>query len=107
MKHEIHFPNRYFEAIIQLRPFDEEVFRFIEKQIMAKGKVTIAKIVEQKTGIDIYISSRKFAKALGKKFKQTFKGEVKMSPKLFSRDKLTSKDLYRLTVLLRLKPKDL
>lgn len=101
---EIVFKNQYYEAIIQLRPFNEEVYKFIDKKIKERGNVFIAKIIYQKTGIDIYISSNKFAQSLGKKLKQTFKGELKISTKLFSRDRQTSKEKHRVTILFRLLP---
>jgi nonsense-mediated mRNA decay protein 3 len=39
---------------------------------------------------------------LGKRLQNTFGGVFKKSTKLFTRDKQTSKNLYRLTVLFRL-----
>ena len=47
------------------------------------------------------ISSNKFARALGKKMKKSFKGVLKESKKLFGRDKMKSRDLYRVTVCFR------
>ena len=55
-----------------------------------------------KTGIDYYISSNSFLLALGKKLKKSFKGEYKLSRRIFTKNKMTSRDVYRLTVLFRL-----
>jgi NMD protein affecting ribosome stability and mRNA decay len=96
----------YFEANIQLRPFDKEVFDWILKQIAKRPKVFVSKFVEYKTGIDIFISDQRFARRLGKKLNDTFKGDLKITRTLFTQDKMTSKLVYRGTVLFRLKPKE-
>ena len=91
----------YFEAIIQIRPKKMEVIQFIKNQILKRNDVFIAKEEQLKTGVDFYGSSQKFVKALGKKLKSTFKGEVTMSYTLHTRDRQTSKDKYRATLLFR------
>jgi len=96
----------YFEANIQLRPYDKEVFEWIMKQIKKREKVFVSKLVEYKTGVDIFISDQRFARRLGKKLKDTFKGDLKITRTLFSQDKMTSRLIYRGTVLFRLKPKE-
>lgn len=91
----------YYEAIIQLRPAKKEVVDFVSNQI-DKEKIHVSKIETLKTGINIFVSSNKFAMQLGKKLKKSFKGEIKLSRSLHSRDKQTSKALYRVTVCFRL-----
>ena len=98
--------DQYFQANIQLRPFDQEVFDFIMHEVEKRGKVFISRIVEFKTGIDIYISDQKFARRLGKMMKDKFGGELKITRTLFTQDKLTSKLIYRGTVLFRLRPRE-
>ena|SRR3989344_5909627 len=93
----------YFQAIFQIRPKDNELIKFLEKQVEKNHKVWISKKVNLKTGVDYYISSNKFARQIGKKMKESFPGELKESVKLFSRDKLRSKDMYRVTVCFRRK----
>ncbi len=95
--------SRYFEAIIQLRPYDDKVYEYIEKAIEKRKGVFISRIDQLKTGIDIYISSQRFARSLGAKLKKQFKGELKNTKKLFTLDRMTSKKVYRATVLFRLK----
>ena len=63
----------YFEGILQLRNPTEEVYKFLANQFRDHPKYWIAK-----------------------------KGELKLSKKLFSQDRLTSKMVYRGTVLFRL-----
>jgi nonsense-mediated mRNA decay protein 3 len=102
MNKEVYSKNQYFEAVIQLRPFDEEVMRFIENQVKKRKDVFISKVEKLKTGVNLYISSQRFARSLGQKMKKSFKGELKITKTLHTRDKLRSKDLYRATILFRL-----
>ena len=93
----------YFEAILQLRPFDEKIMQFILNRVEERKKnVFISKIVNLKTGVDIYLSDNSFTLGLGKKLKKVFKGKLILSRKLHTRDRQTSKDLYRVTVCFRL-----
>ncbi len=94
-------PN-YYEGILQLRNPSEEVINFVRNQFKKNQKVWIAKQEKLKTGTDLYISSNKFLLSLGKKLKNSFNGELKTSRKLHSRNRVTSKNIYRVTVLFRL-----
>lgn len=95
--------NHYFEAIIQLRPYNEKVYTFIEDEIKKHKGIFISKLVEHKTGIDLYLSSQKFARNLGQKMKRKFrKGKLVMSRTLHTQDRLSSRLLYRATILFRL-----
>lgn len=95
----------YFQAIIQLRPYDQGLLDFVERRI-EKSDAWISKRIRLKTGVDLYLSSNKVARQIGKVLKKVFKGELKESRKLYSRDKQTSKNIYRVTVCFRLR-KDL
>ncbi len=96
-KHE-----HYYEAKIQVRPRDNEVIRFIINAVNENNRVRISKILEIKTGVDIYVSSRKFATMIGKKLKMRFKdGKLVVTKTLFSRNRQASKNIYRVTVLFR------
>lgn len=92
----------YYEAIIQLRPYKPEVYEFITQQIKNRKDIFISKVNELKTGIDIYISDQRFARSLGKKLKNKFKGKLVLSRKLHTVSRRTSKPLYRVTILFRL-----
>lgn len=97
-------PNAsYYEAIIQIRPADKKVLDFVRNQIEKRKNVFVSKIEEFKYGVDIYISDQRFARALGKRLKKVFGGEVKLSRKLHTVSKSSGKKLYRVTVLFRLK----
>lgn len=92
---------QYYEGILQLRNPNRKVMEFVKAQIAKKEGVFISKIVKVKNGYDYYVSSRRFLKNLGYKLRKQFGGELKMSSKLYSRDRQTSKELHRLNVLYR------
>lgn len=93
--------NQYFEGTLQLRNPSQEVIDFVENRIEKDRKCTVAKIVQLKNGYDFYLSSQRYLRSLGKKLSETFPGMWKESRKIFTRNHLTSKDVYRVTVLFR------
>ena len=95
--------NNYFEGTLQLRNPTKEVIDFVKSQC-AKGKVFITKTVKEREGFDYYITSRKFLHTLGKRLSQQFNGELKVNPRIFTKDRQTSKDVYRITIMFRLFP---
>ena len=92
----------YYEAIIQLRNPSQELLNMIKNQFNKRKDVIIVKKVEFDNGVDLYVSSQRFARALGNKMKRNFKGELKTSRSLYSVDRQTSKRIYRVTVLFRM-----
>ena len=92
---------QYFEGTLQLRNPTQKIINFVAENIEKKDNVWIAKTVKQKKGIDLYISSNKFLKEIGKKLKNTFTGELIESNKLYSRNRLTSKEIHRGCVCFR------
>ncbi|MDI6737986.1 MAG: NMD3-related protein [Nanoarchaeota archaeon] len=102
----------YYEAIIQLRASPDEierldeVRRFVQNRLKERPSVTVSKVKEFDYGIDIYVSSQSYARAIGKKLKHAFKGVLKVTRTLHTTDRMTSKLVYRGTVLFRLKPKE-
>lgn len=93
--------TQYFESTIQLRPKDEELLDFVINIVDKNPAVFISLMEEKKEGFDLLFSSNKVAMAIGKKLKKSFKGELKTSRHIFGRDKLRSKDLWRVTVCFR------
>lgn len=91
----------YYQGILQLRDPTEEVVDFIMKDIDKKKDAKIAKATKVRGGIDFYISSNKYLRILGKKLQMIFGGELKVSPKLYSIDRHTGKNIYRLNVYFR------
>ena len=99
---DIYSKEDYFEAIFQIRPNDKDVINFFKEKI-ARNKVFISKEIKKKFGTDYYLTSRKLAVIIGKRMKKKFRGETKVSKQLYSRSRMTSKLIYRLTICFRLK----
>ena len=93
--------SRYFEGILQLRNPREEVNQFIKSELEKKPEIFISQTIKHRTGLDIYFSSKKFLQGLGRQLQQKFGGELKISAEHFSRDRQTSKDMFRVNVLYR------
>ena len=92
-------PN-YYQGILQLRDVSDEVIGFVHSQIEKRHDVAVTKTVRFPNGFDLYITSQKFIRILGKKLKESFGGELKVSSKLHTKNR-QGKDLYRINVLFR------
>ena len=97
----------YYEGIMQIRGKDDELIEvadFLMKEVRkasSKG-VYINKEAKVKGGYDFYLTSQKYLQQLSKKLYKKFGGEFNLSPQLFTRNKQTSKNVYRINALLRL-----
>lgn len=91
----------YYQGILQLRDVNDEILAFVRNQIKKRDDVFITKTVKLLNGFDFYITSQKFIRILGKKLKESFGGELKVSSKLHTRNR-QGKELYRVNVLFRL-----
>lgn len=90
----------YFEGTLQVRNETEETKRFVRERVAAH-EARIAKEVAQPTGTDYYISSNSAARHVAQELQQ-YGGKMKLTRKLFSRNRQTSKDLYRVTAHVQL-----
>ena len=97
--------GKAYQAIVQVRPKDDEVLKFVNSQI-AKDGAEVTDIFERKEGYDVLISSSRAAFSLRKKFKNKFGGTTKMSRSLVGENKQKRKLVYRITILLRLKKEE-
>jgi len=90
---------------MQVRNKSNSSFEAVLDEILAKTDASnyfISKVVRLKDGIDLYMSSNRFILALGKTLSSKYGAELKTSRKLFSRDRQSGKQLWRVTVLIRL-----
>ena len=93
----------YFEAIIQLRPASPEVVDFIACEIERREDVKISKLIDLKTGLDIYLTNQRFARStLAPMLKRKFDGVLTITKALYGRHRQTNKLIYRATILFRL-----
>lgn len=90
----------YFQGILQLRDVNDEIISFVHNQIRNRGDVAVTKTIKFSNGVDLYITSQKFIQILGKKLKESFGGELKISSKLHTRNR-QGKDLYRVNVMFK------
>lgn len=94
--------NEYFEGILQVRNPNEEVLDFIAKEVEKKGDVFVAKAKKTRNGIDLYISSQRFLRTLGNKLQERFFGHLEVSRRLHTRNRMTSRDVYRVNLLFKI-----
>ena len=94
-------PEQYFEGVLQLRECNDKLIRFVESTIKKDNKARIAKIEKKHNGYDYYLSSQRYLRALGKKIKAEFPGQLIHTRKLFTRNRQTSKNVYRVFVMFR------
>ncbi len=96
--------TKYFQGILQVRNVTPEQAQKIEefaKRDTEAGSF-INKIEPVRGGIDYYMTSNHHLRRLGIYLHRKFGGILEENPKLQSRDSLAGKDLFRVTVLLRL-----
>lgn len=93
----------YFEGTLQVRNEDDAVRRFIREYI-TRQEARITKTVEERNGTDYYLTSKAVVLHLAKALQERFGGLVKTSRKLFTRNKQTSKEVYRVTAFVELPP---
>jgi NMD protein affecting ribosome stability and mRNA decay len=98
----IYSNDQYFEAKIQIRPYDEEVIDFFFKLIDNNSNILITKETKIKTGADFLVTSQKEAQKIAKQLKKRFGGKIILSRKLFSIHRQTSRKVWRVTVCFRL-----
>ncbi len=96
--------TEYYEGILQLRNSSDAVFNFIDKELkkVAIKGVFITKTVETKSGVDLYMTNKSYLRLLAQKIHAKFGGKITLNAQLFSHNHQTSKDIFRLNVLMEL-----
>ncbi|MDO8642511.1 MAG: NMD3-related protein [Candidatus Woesearchaeota archaeon] len=92
--------TQYFEGILQIRKAPEDVYAYIRKKLdLEKGKGAQATTeLRVQNGMDFYITKQAFLKKIGVLLHKKFGGVLKSSVRIFTLDKFTSKDVYRLNI---------
>lgn len=93
--------TQYFTAKLQLRQPPAAVLDYIQNYLapLAEKGVAVNKVEDTPRGPDLYLTHKAVARQLGEKLIRKYGGTMKSSEQLFSRDKQTGKNLYRLNVL--------
>ena len=92
----------YFEGILQLRNPSKELINYVKSKIKKDERCNIAKEKKVKNGIDLYLSSNKYMKQLGRSLQESFGGQLIFSSKLHTKDRQTSKEVHRGYICFRL-----
>lgn len=87
----------YFQGTLQLRAGKEEL-DFVKKKVDERDDVFITKTKKVEGGWDLNFSNQRALKSVGLMLKRVFDGELKITSKIFTEDRQTSKKVYRLTV---------
>ncbi len=90
--------GEYFEGTMQLRNVNQEMLDFVHKYLKNNNSFA-SNIEEKKDGYDLNISDQRKLQSLGQQLKKTFGGNLKISIRQFTQDKLTSKQIYRVNAL--------
>ena len=100
--------TKYFESVFQLRNSTPEILDFIRAEIKkqhVKGIFVNKEIRLDKYSdkdIDFFLTDQTYAKTLAEKVRKNFGGIIKKNAQLFSIDWETSKNKYRLNLLLEM-----
>ncbi len=91
--------SEYFEGILQVRNTRPDVNKYI-KNLLLKEKIQINNQVHKDNSSDYYfVDKKKILKTAGK-IQKNFSGSIEMNRQLFSKNRQTSKDIYRINVLI-------
>ncbi|MFH1917213.1 MAG: NMD3-related protein [Nanoarchaeota archaeon] len=97
--------TEYFEGVLQIRTTNQSVmdkaFAFVQGYL-AKKDFHVTRVAEQKNGVDLYVTDKRKMNNMAHKIRNQFGGIISANPQLFSRNSQTSKDIYRLNVLIEL-----
>jgi NMD protein affecting ribosome stability and mRNA decay len=94
--------TRYFEGILQIRTTSRAMLDkalLIISATLEKKDFFTSRIDEHKDGLDFYLSDKRKMNNLAHKLKNTLGGTVSENPQLFSRNSQTSRDIFRLNIL--------
>lgn len=92
---------KYFEGIMQLRDCPKEIIDWVLQQTEKDDKAAITKIKKVRGGLDLYFTSQKYMRTLGKRLRETYPGEYKQTRTLHTISKKTGKPVYRVTAMFR------
>ena len=95
--------TQYFEGTLQVRNETKESAKFL-KEYLQHTSATIAKEDHEKSGTDYYLTVKAEVERAARALQERFGGAIRSSARLFSRNKMTSKDIYRVTWFIELPP---
>lgn len=90
--------GKYFEGTLQLRNTNDEILDYVEDYIK-KNNISIAEKNQRKNDYDLNLSDNRKLQNLAQNLKKNFGGNLKISIRQFTQDRLTSKQIYRVNAL--------
>ncbi len=93
--------DAYFVSTVQIRPRREDILNFVGNIVEKSPNDFVSRLIAHKAGFDLRLSSNKIAMQVSRKLVKSFKGEMTLTRHLQTRDKMRSKDLFRVTVCFR------
>ena len=95
--------TQYFEGVLQLRSVQDDIRKEVRDELRkhASEGVHLTSEEKAKDGVDLYVTSGRFLRSFVRELQKRYGGEVKLTAKLFSRDKQTGKELFRVRALIR------
>ncbi len=90
--------STYFEGILQVRNTRENVREYIQKYVQ-KNQILINKQTHKEKESDYFFVDKRKMQPLAQKLIRNFGGQIDANAQLFSHNKQTSKDIYRVNVL--------
>ena len=96
--------SQYFEGILQVKNIDNGIVDYIHNEVEKQRKkgIFITKEKITKNRADFQITDQTYMKSLANKLQRVFGGTISLNPTLFSKNKQSGKELFRLTLLLNL-----
>jgi NMD protein affecting ribosome stability and mRNA decay len=86
--------GEYFEGELQLRNITPEIDSFI-KEYIGDTELFISDRKKNRNGIDLKLSDQKKLQNLAHQLQKRFGGQLKISPRIYSKDRQSSKEIYR------------
>jgi NMD protein affecting ribosome stability and mRNA decay len=90
--------STYFEGVFQLRNARDDVKEYIVNYCK-KNNVFVNKLVDKGKEVDYYFVKKNQMQPLALKLMRNFGAAIESNARLFSRNRQTSRDIYRLNVL--------
>lgn len=94
--------GQYYEGILQLRNPSKDVIEFLNELVAEREKVNIVQEEKVVNGVDLYFDNQRYMIAIGRKLQKRFGGELKITRKLYTVDRISGKRIYRVNLLFRL-----
>lgn len=95
--------TQYFEGTLQVRNETPDAKKFLREYLKGTS-ASVAKEERSGSGVDYYLTNKRVVEMAARTLQERFGGLIKSSAQLFSHNKMSSKDIYRVTWFIELPP---